>query len=291
MHKSFQAILLLITLVTFVFVLRDSHGSPGTFLRQQITRVLQQAKPSDTLCKGINPHAGFSATQRNHAEDYRNSLNHIRSKNELISFIEGPEPANKFGNDYLVQLYPVAVPWIVFFAVGLLALVLFFINWCCTYCSFCTVMECCTHPKNARLTGCYLVASIVFMTAIIATGIAGIVVSKGIPIDGRKAVCSATLMIETIIDGSESDHWVGIRPAADKLLVVLGSFDSTVDSLVETGNSFVTINAELKNVTDAVTAMYNDDKDLIVATRPNPQAGGSYQPTYIQVYLSIIIVC
>ena len=286
MYKRSQSVLLLISFVTLVFVLRSSNVSPGSFLKQQLTRVLQQAKPSDTLCQGIDLSQGFTASERERAEGLRNTISNARSGNPLINFIEGPEPSSKFGSDYVVPLYPFAAPWAAFFAIGLLTALVFLVNWFCTYCSCCRCCSCCTHPKQSRLRTFYIITSIIFMTAVIAAGIAGIIVSRDIPKDGKRTVCNLALFVETVADGSTEDDWIGIRPAAEKLLTVLNSFNSTVNSLQETNNSFTEINNRLTAATDAIDAMYNNNRNLFVATQPNPEDSGSYQPTYIQVYIS-----
>ena len=286
MYKRSQSALLLISFVAVVFVLRSSDVSPGSLLRQQLVRALQQAKPSDSLCQGVDLSQGFTSGERERAEGFRNTISNVRNGNPLIDFIEGSDPSSKFGSDYVVQLYPYAVPWVVFFVIGLLTALVFLVNWCCTYCSCCRCCKCCTHPKQSRLRSFYIFTSIIFMTAVIATGVAGIIVSRDIPKDGKKTVCNLALFVETIADGSTQDNWIGIRPAAEKLITVLNSFNTTVNSLQETNNSFTEINTRLTAATDAIAAMYNDNRNLAVATQPNPQDSGSYQPTYIQVYIS-----
>jgi len=97
-------------------------------------------------------------------------------------------------------------------------------------------------------------------------------------------MCQAGILVDQLVEGSDGDHWVGLRSMVNKLLVTINNFDSTGISLnYATGATDIAlINTKYTTDTQSLTVMYNNNKASTV-NRPDPTIGGTYQPDYINV--------
>jgi len=285
-------VLLLISLVSFIYILRDHHSTSEGFLTPHIKRLLKQGTISKSLC-GDTEVTPASPGQINRAKGITSAIKRIRNGNKLVSFIEGPEPDDQFTNEYVLPVLAYGVPWIVFFALGIIGCITCSVNWMCMHYSWCEKYKICKKPKTMESKRGLRVSSIILMLFLFGAAIAGLVFSKEVRTGGRQTICSLGLLVDKLVEGSstESDRWIGINPLIGKMEKAFQSFDinkylqlsvsySSAVTLSDTG----LINAAYSPASGSVSTFYSTKNGRSVKN-PDPSIGGTYRPSYIQVIL------
>lgn len=271
MFTKARNLLLLFCIIGSIYILRDHNTSPTKLFRNQVARILQDIRPSETLCKGVDITATVSASEINRAANVRSALGSIRDGNPFVDFIQGSAPASDFANDYVVPVLKYAVPWIVFFGISIICCVVYTCIWCCR-----------RQSKSNRFKNWYFVFSMVFSAFVIGSAIAGLVLSRGMPTGSHRTICKTSLLLEELAYGNNTAQWMGIEPAANTILLVLNTFNQTVGNITAVSDDFTEMNARIQPALDAVQNMYNQNANKVV-TRPDPDVGGTYVPLFIQV--------
>ena len=292
MQRDVRLILSLICVVSFIYVLRDSETSPGGFLKHQISRILDETVITAKYCEGINLKTTISSNQEKQADSVRTALEKVRKGNPLIKFIEGPQPRSDFAEKYLLPVLAFGAPWIIFFAISILVCLGFIVNWFCMYCACCKCCACCGQPKTRNRSRGYAGASIFFGIATIAVAIAGIILSRGVATGGKQTLCAGVTFIEKLAQGDNANSWLGVKPLADKLYIVLDKFDTTVVNIYgkqPTPTYFTTLYtgsfADTKSTTakNDINSMYTTYKASTINRADPAYSSSTYVPTYIQV--------
>jgi len=285
-------ILLLISLVSFIYILRDHHSASEGFLTPHIKRLLQQGTISESLC-GNTEVSPASSGQISRAESITSAIKKLRKGNKLVSFIEGPEPDDQFTSEYVLPVLAYGVPWIVFFALGIIGCITCSVNWMCMNYSCCEKCNICKKPKTTRFKSGFRISSMVLMLFLSGAAIAGLVFSKEVRTGGRQTICSLGLLVDKLIEGSsaENDRWVGINPLIDKMEITFQNFNiNTFLQLSVSYSSAVTvsdtglINLAYLPASGSVSTFYATKNGRSVQN-PDPSIGGTYRPSYIQVIL------
>lgn len=264
-------LLILLSIIGCIYVLRDYNTSPTQLLKSQAVRLLQELRPSETLCKGVDIQSDVSISDRDRAAKVRSALDNIRDGNPFVDFIQSNYPPADIGDEYVVPLLKYAVPWIVFFGISIISCVVYTFIWCCR-----------RQSKSNRFKTCCFIFSMVFSAFVIGAAIAGLVLSRGIPTGSHRTICRASLLLEEMAYGNGTTNWIGVKPAADRVTFILDTFNQTVDSIDAISDDFTEMRARIQPALAAVQTMYDDNAGKTV-TRADPDVGGTYVPLYIQV--------
>lgn len=290
-----QTALLLISLVSFTYVLRDSNTSPGTFLRKHVSRLLEDQQLTNVLCEGTSQENDVTQDERETANVHTESYADKRGGNPLVDFIEGPEPAGKIEEDYVKPVMKSAIFIILLFVASLGFCIYFITAWTCVNYSFCDRYTICKGPQPGGNKIAFTVAVGFFALALAVTGIAGIVTSSGIKSGGKKIVCSVAIFAEKLIEGSNSEDWVGVEQMIEDFQIVLNEFPTMVVQLTGAPSLTVTTTASgmagtLTTAQASVELFYTQNFAKTVSPRPDPsKVQASYTPSYILVNVNDII--
>lgn len=286
MSSKTRYITYLLSLVLFIYIMRQTDLSSSEFLSHQILRITEEEKLSASICAGGYDDITVSASQKTSADSYRSGFKSMRGDKSLSSFIANDEPIGTFVMDYSKTYIPYIMPWAIFFVIALVGWLTYSCNWCFMYVPPLKrrVWNCCRRPKTPRFKNLFVILSSLFMLFSIGAGIAGIVLMSKFKTYTYGTECSTVKFVEAVQDGSEEDKWIGVATAIDVL-------DTAVNNISETINS--------TSIYDTLLAGYNQDLNAMLTTLNDlydqfksrgldriSTSGGTYQPMYITVRIS-----
>jgi len=236
---------------------------------------------ADVLCKDVSM-SNVTQDERKHADSIRQSVNKYRNGNPIVDFIEGPEPSDKFNNEYIVSLAKTAAPWFVLLGIASLTFLVLLVNCCWTFGNCCG-----SRPKRVLRTSkfktCLIITSIITLIGLIGFSIYGIPVSSDFAKGGNQTMCQAGILVDQLVEGTNNHPWVGLRDLVNKLMITLNNFASTGINLnyPTAATDIALVNTKFTTNSPTVNSMYTNNKDSTV-NRADPTIGGTYQPDYIK---------
>lgn len=286
MLKSTLLLASLLPLITSLTLLKPNAthflSPPHTPLTPIFSPAASDNGTAAILCKSVTM-TNVTQSERTHSDSIRSSVRGLRNGNPLVDFIQGPDSSDKFSSEYVKPLSYVAAPWFALLGVSVITFLVLLLNCCCTFGCRSSAQ---TKPvsKTSKFKKCLVITSIIIAIGLIGFCIYGINVSSDFTKGGNQTMCQAGILVDQLVEGSDGDHWIGLRSMVNKLLVTIDNFDSTGINLnYATGATDIAlINTKYTADTQSLTAMYNNNKASTV-NRPDPTIGGTYQPDYIKV--------
>lgn len=288
LHKA-QTALLLISLVSLIYVLRDNNMSPGTLLRQQAARMLANQTITDALCDGISQENDVTDGERETALDHQEEYAKHRDGNPLVNFIEGPEPGGKVGDEYGKPLIKYAIPFLIIFLISFVSCIYFCSVWCCNNIEWCRKFNVCKGPKPGGYRVVFTIATIALMAGLSISGLIGIVDAAGVKKGGNKLICTFGVFADKLLHGDPAQDWVGIDWTVTDFQVLLDEFYPMVAKLTAapslTGTTAASgMIATVNTAKVSVDAFYTANFLKTVSPRADPlSTQTSYKPDYIAV--------
>lgn len=289
MFQKAQITLFLLSLVSIVYILRDSNSSPGTLLRTNASRFLSDQKITNALCDGVDRQDNVTDSERETAQGHQEKYAKSRGGNPLVTFIEGPKPADQLGDEYGRPLFARAVPFMILFIITLGSCFYFTTVWCCLNVSWCRNLKICKGPKPGGYRVVFTIVTIVLMTGLAISALIGAVNAGGIKKDGNKIMCAVGVFAEKLLEGSVSEDWVGAEQMVTDFQVVLNDFYPMVTKLTAAPSLTATTTASGMGVTLPAAKLAAEsfstlNSPKVVKPRPDPlKTQVSYKPTYVSV--------
>jgi peptidoglycan hydrolase CwlO-like protein len=283
MSTKFKTTGILLSFIICIYLLRNNEASPGSFLKNNIGRFLQNQKLTERFCSDVPLTDPYTESQIEKAEGNRNSLAKIRNDEKtLTALIDNNEPDDGFLGTYLKSMIPILVPWAAFFVVSVLMFTVFLINFCCMNCRCCRncACRCCLPPKTGRFKNCFATFSLICLVLAAGASAAGIYFSVNVPEEANATVCWAVRLLEKINEGSEEENWVGLSSGLDKVDLIVANVNGAVNDMAGFG---VIVNSATNKINQASTladSMYKDNQNISI-DRIDPEED-SYVPGYIQ---------
>ncbi len=165
-NKATSAALLLTLFVSCIYLLRDNNTSPGTFLRSQVIRHLEDHQISEAFCAGTSEVNDITEKEREKAKGHTEYYAKKRDGNPLVTFIEGPEVGGKIGDEYGPPVAKTMIPFLVVFLFAFGGCIYFVTVWCCLNYHCCPNTKLCKGPKPGGWRIPMFVAVFIFALAL-----------------------------------------------------------------------------------------------------------------------------
>lgn len=296
MFNKTHLTLLFISLISFVYVLRDTNISPGTLLRKSLSRALDAQDITNALCQNLQLNVTVTASEQETANDHTSSYT---LSNPLVTFIEGPDPSGQIFDDYIKPVATKAAFFAVFIILSVGSFIYYTTVWCCVTFGMCRKFTICKGPKASdEHKTTYSVITGVLMLGMFITGIVGAADSTAVKNGGNQLVCSVAVLAEKTLEGSNSENWLGVEVMVTNMQTILNAWPSVSFELAKTPTlTGTTLGAQVSTLyksAQVTTTTFKQSTILTVSPRPDPSKGeGLYTPTYVTVqilYAYILII-
>jgi len=155
---------------------------------------------------------------------------------------------------------------------------------CCT--RRCGCIKACKRPTTTKYTPFLKISSLVLMTLLLGTSIAGLIFSQDVRVGGHQTICALGMLVENLLEGVDEANWLGLNPIIDNMTYLFDGNRINVNAASMTG-TYPQATSDQNDITSkyddaktAVTNMQNSNSGK-QATRPDQSAGSLYSPTYI----------